>query len=53
MLLTLIHPHLEYGIPVWDPHLLKDIIALEEVEKLATKVCVKSWNTLDYQDRAS
>ena len=45
---ALIHPHLKYGIPVWDPHLLKDISVLEAFQRFATKVCVKSWNTLDY-----
>ena len=47
---ALIRPHLEYGIPVWDPHLLKDINALEAAQRFATKVCVKLWNTLDYQE---
>ena len=48
---ALIRPHLEYGVPVWDPHLLKDINILEAVQKFATKVCVKSWNSLDYHER--
>ena len=48
---ALIRPHLEYGVPVWDSHLLKDINVLEAVQRFATKVCVKSWNTLDYQER--
>ena len=48
---ALICPHLEYGIRVWDPHLQKDINLLEAVQRFATKVCLKSWNTLDYQER--
>ena len=48
---ALIRPHLEYGVPVWDPHLLKDINVLEAVQRFATKVCVKSWDTSDYQER--
>ena len=48
---ALIRPHLEYGVLVWDPHSLKDINALEAVQRFTTKVCVKSWNTLDYQER--
>ena len=47
---ALIHPHLKYTVPVWDPHLCKDINALESVQKFATKICTKSWDT-NYQYR--
>ena len=42
---ALIHPHLEYAVPVWDPHLCKDIDALESVQRFTTTICTKSWNT--------
>ena len=44
-----VRPHLEYAIPVWDPHLSKDIEALESV-RFASKVCTK-WRDVSYEDR--
>ena len=43
--LTFIRPHLEYANQVWDPYLVKDCKLLEDVQKFACKVCLKSWNT--------
>ena len=40
---TVIMPHLEYGCVVWDPHLLKDKTAIENVHKFALRVCSKQW----------
>ena len=34
-----------YAIPVWDPHHKKDLSALESVQKLAAKICTKTWDT--------
>ena len=36
---------------MWDPHLFKDINVLAAVQKFATNICVKSWNSLDFQER--
>ena len=43
--------HLEYAIPVWNPHLKKDILALESVQRLATKICTKAGHGITYEDR--
>ena len=42
---SFIRPHLEYAAAAWDPFLKKDIELIEDVQKLALKVCLKSWNT--------
>ena len=36
---SLVRPHLEYASQVWDPHLLKDICKLENVQKFALRIC--------------
>ena len=41
---SFIRPHLEYASAAWDPFLKKDIDLIEDVQKLALKVCLKSWN---------
>ena len=46
---TLVRPHLEYAAPVWDPHLLKDINSVENVQKYGLKMCLKRWD-LGYQE---
>ena len=46
---VLVCPHLEYAATIWDPHLIKDINKLENVQKFAIKMCLKQWD-LGYQD---
>ena len=45
-----VRPILEYGASVWDPYLVKDIQALESVQRFATKICLKNWS-ISYHDR--
>ena len=42
---SIIRPHLEYASPVWSPHLVKDIKCIEDVQKLALRVCTKYWDS--------
>ena len=40
---SFIRPHLEYASVVWSPHLAKDIMAIEKVQRFALRVCLKNW----------
>ena len=48
--ITLVHPILDYGSTVWNPHLIKNIRKLEAVQRRATKF-VLSFNNLTYFER--
>ena len=39
-----IRPHLEYCAIVWDSHLLKDMDALEKVQRSALRMCLNNWS---------
>lgn len=45
-----VRPLLEYAVSIWDPYLKKDILALESVQRLATKICTKARNGVPYED---
>ena len=47
--LTKIKPHLEYASPVWDPFRKGEIEELENVQKFALRMCLKSWD-MDYSE---
>lgn len=41
---SLVRPHLEFSCPVWNPHKLKNIDALEGVQRRAARWICASWN---------
>ena len=41
--LSLIRPHFEYAVQVWNPYLIKDIQKLETVQKFALRMCLKRY----------
>ena len=50
--LSLVRSQLTYCSPVWHPHLLKDIVALELIQRRATKYITGNFST-DYKSRLS
>ena len=47
---SLIRPHLEYAVPVWNPYLRKDIEKIENVQHRATRL-VPSIKKRSYEHR--
>ena len=43
-LLAYVRPHLEYAMPVWDPHQQGHINSLEKVQKFVLRVCTRKWS---------
>ena len=46
---SLVCPHLEYACQVWDPHLVKDKKALEDVQKFGCRLAAHQWDS-GYQE---
>ena len=47
--LSLVRPHLDYASAMWSPHMKKDKVALEYVQKFACCMATKSWDN-GYED---
>ena len=47
---SLVRPHLEYAVPVWNPYLKKDIDKIEDIQHKATRL-VPTLRKMDYKGR--
>ena len=45
----LVRPHLEYAAQIWNPHLVKNITKLEDIQTFALRMCYKNWDA-GYQE---
>ena len=45
-----VRPHLEYAVPIWNPHLKKDIKKIERVQRRATKQ-IPELKNMSYKER--
>eukprot|EP00794_Sanderia_malayensis_P004409 gene4410-4998_t len=45
-----VRPYLEYAVQVWQPHLIKDTTALENVQRRATKL-IPTLRNMSYEER--
>ena len=49
---SLVRPVLEYAAPVWNPYLSKDILALEKVQRRASRLALgQKRGEMEYEDR--
>ena len=51
---SLVRPILEYAAPVWSPYLIKDIVALEKVQRRASRLALRQKRgEMSYEHRCS
>ena len=49
---SLVRPVLEYTAPVWNPYLVKDVLALERVKRRASRLALgQKRGEIEYQER--
>ena len=51
---SLVRPVLEYAAPVWNPYLVKEVLALERVQRRASRLALgqkRGDSEMDYEDR--
>ena len=44
--ISMVRPHVEYAAAVWSPHLKKDIILIDGIQKFALRMVFGAWGAI-------
>ena len=49
---SLLRPVIEYAVPAWNPYVAKDVLALERIQRRASRLALgQKCGEMDYEDR--
>ena len=50
---SLVRPVIEYAAPAWNPYVAKDVLALERIQRIASRLALgQKRGEMEYEDRS-
>ena len=50
---SLVRPVIEYAAPAWNPYVAKDVLALEKIQRIASRLALgQKRGEMEYEDRS-